>query len=63
MTLAKQLGNRVRVPNSLGDEVLNVVMVDSYFGRVMVEVPIADGSGRIMEHIHVWYDADEVEAA
>jgi hypothetical protein len=62
MNLAKLFGDRVRVPGVLGDEVLDVVMVDSRIGRVMVEVPIADGSDRIREYITVWYDADEVEA-
>ncbi len=51
------------MPNSLGDEVLNVVMIDPLYARVMVEVPITDGSGRTMEYINVWYDADKVEAA
>lgn len=63
MGLAKQLGDRVRLPHILGDEVLDVVMINSHYGRVMVEIPIADGSDRVVEYINVWYDADEVEAA
>ncbi len=63
MTLAQRLGDHVRLPHLFGDEVLNVVMVNSRYGRVMVEIPIADGSGRVVEYVNVWYDADKVEAA
>lgn len=61
MTLAQRLGDHVRVPRVFGDEVLNVVMVNSRYGQVMVEIPIADGSGRVVEYINKWYDAEDVE--
>jgi hypothetical protein len=62
LTLAQWLGDHVRVPHLFGGEALNVVMVNARYGRVMVEIPIADGSGRVVEYIDKWYDAEYVEA-
>jgi hypothetical protein len=62
MTLAQRIGDHVRVPHLFGDEVLNVVMINSRYGRVMVEIPLADGSGRVVEYVNKWFDAEYVEA-
>jgi hypothetical protein len=43
--------------------VLRFVMTNSVGDRVLVEVPIEDGEGRIVEYIHKWVSADGVEVA
>jgi hypothetical protein len=62
MTKATWLGDRVRVPSIFGDEVLTVLMVDTAYGRVLIEVPIEDGSGRVVEYIEKWVDLDVIES-
>ena len=61
MTLTQRIGDHVRIPDVFGDEVLDVVMVNANYGRVMVEIPNTDGTGRIVEYFTRWYDADRVE--
>jgi hypothetical protein len=63
MTTTRRYGEYVRVPYIFGDEVLRFVLTNSVGDRVLVEVPIEDGEGRIVEYIHKWVSADGVEVA
>jgi hypothetical protein len=63
MTAPKRYGKHVRVPYIFGEDVLRYVMTNSDGDMVLVEVPIEDGEGRIVEYIHKWVSADGVEVA
>jgi hypothetical protein len=63
MTTTRRYGKHVRVPYIFGEDVLRYVMTNSDGDMVLVEVPIEDGEGRIVEYIHKWVSADGVEVA
>lgn len=63
MTQTQQFGEWVRVPYVFGDEVLRYVSTNTFGDRVEVEVPVEDGSGRIVEYMTKWVAAERVEPA
>jgi hypothetical protein len=59
----KKIGDRVRVPHVFGDEVLDVLWTGRGGRDVLVEIPIEDGRGRVVELVRHWYDIEQVEPA
>jgi hypothetical protein len=61
VTATRRYGEYVRVPYIFGHEVLRYVRTNTRGDRVMVEVPIEDGAGRVVEYIEKWVAAEDVE--
>jgi hypothetical protein len=57
----KRIGEHVRVPRVFGDEVLDVVETASGGRDVLVEIPLEDTRGRVVEFARQWYDVEDVE--
>lgn len=61
--MSERLGEYVRVPKVFGDDLLKLVMTNTRGDMVLVEIPIEDAEGRVVEYVNRWYVRESVHAA